>query len=100
MLTMATKMRAAALREAIETHDHNYYVLDAPTVSDAEYDAFYRALQALDDAYPTLVTLDSPTKRVGRPPLPEFPSVRHTVPMLSIRPETDPTAAAARPLDP
>jgi DNA ligase (NAD+) len=60
VLAMATKMRTAvvpavaqkravALREAIETHDHNYYVLDAPTVSDAEYDALYRELQALEN---------------------------------------------------
>ena len=110
MLAMATKMRAtavpataqkraAALREAIETHDYHYYVLDAPTVSDAEYDAMYRELQALETEYPTLVTPDSPTRRVGGAPLPEFAPVRHTVPMLSIRTETDTTAAGALQFD-
>ena len=110
MLAMATKMRTAvvpavaqkravALREAIETHDHNYYVLDAPTVSDAEYDALYRELQALENEYPKLVTPDSPTQRVGGAPLPEFAPVRHTVPMLSIRTETDTTAAGALQFD-
>ena len=110
VLAMATKMRAAvvpgpaqkravALLEAIESHDYNYYVLDAPTVSDAEYDALYRELQALENEYPTLVTPDSPTQRVGGAPLPEFAPVRHTVPMLSIRTETDTTAAGALQFD-
>ena len=91
--------RAAQLREAIETHDHNYYVLDAPTASDAEYDALYRELVALEGEYPALVTAESPTQRVGGAPLPEFAPVRHTVPMLSIRTETDTTAAGALQFD-
>ena len=91
--------RAAQLREAIETHDHNYYVLDAPTASDAEYDALYRELVALEGEYPALVTPESPTQRVGGAPLPEFAPVRHTVPMLSIRTETDTTAAGALQFD-
>ena len=95
----AAQKRAAALREAIETHDHNYYVLDAPTVSDAEYDALYRELVALETQYPALVTPDSPTQRVGGAPLPAFPTVRHAVPMLSIRTETDTTAAGALQFD-
>ncbi|HYT97067.1 MAG TPA: NAD-dependent DNA ligase LigA, partial [Casimicrobiaceae bacterium] len=95
----AAQKRAAALREAIETHDYNYYVVDAPTVSDAEYDALYRELKALEGEYPTLVTQDSPTQRVGGAPLPEFAPVRHTVPMLSIRTETDTTAAGALQFD-
>src|SRR5438477_9052704 len=95
----AAQKRAAELREAIETHDHNYYVLDAPTVADAEYDALYRELQALENTYPSLVTPDSPTQRVGGAPLPEFAPVRHTVPMLSIRTETDTTAAGALQFD-
>src|SRR5438034_2600531 len=108
MVAMATKAaavpaaaqkRAAALREAIETHDHNYYVLDAPTVSDAEYDALYRELVALETQYPALATPDSPTQRVGGAPLPAFPTVRHAVPMLSIRTETDTTAAGALQFD-
>jgi DNA ligase (NAD+) len=95
----AAKKRAAQLHEAIETHDHNYYVLDAPTVSDAEYDALYRELVALEKAYPALITPDSPTQRVGGAPLPEFAPVRHAVPMLSIRTETDTTAAGALQFD-
>src|SRR5438067_12963189 len=91
--------RAAQLREAIETHDHNYYVLDAPTISDAEYDALYRELVSLETEYPALITADSPTQRVAGAPLPEFAPVRHAVPMLSIRTETDTTAAGAPQFD-
>jgi DNA ligase (NAD+) len=91
--------RAAQLREAIETHDHNYYVLDAPTISDAEYDALYRELVSLETEYPALITADSPTQRVAGAPLPEFAPVRHAVPMLSIRTETDTTAAGALQFD-
>lgn len=83
------------MREAIRTHDRNYYVLDRPTISDAEYDALFRELQALEAQYPTLVTPDSPTQRVGGAPRAEFAPVRHVVPMLSIRTETNTTAAAA-----
>ncbi len=81
--------RAAALREQIETHNRNYYVLDRPTISDAEYDALYRELAALEKAHPALVTPDSPTQRVGGAPLAAFEPVRHSVPMLSIRTETN-----------
>jgi DNA ligase (NAD+) len=81
--------RAAALREQIETHNRNYYVLDRPTISDAEYDALYRELAALEKAHPALVTPDSPTHRVGGAPLAAFEPVRHAVPMLSIRTETN-----------
>jgi DNA ligase (NAD+) len=81
--------RAAALREQIETHNRNYYVLDRPTISDAEYDALYRELAALEKAHPALVTPESPTQRVGGAPLAAFEPVRHAVPMLSIRTETN-----------
>jgi DNA ligase (NAD+) len=91
--------RAAALREAIAAHDHAYYVLDAPTVSDAEYDALFRELVELESQHPALVTPDSPTQRVGGTPIAEFAPVRHAVPMLSIRTETDTTAAAAAKFD-
>ncbi|MDR7376834.1 DNA ligase (NAD+) [Rhodoferax ferrireducens] len=64
-------------------------MLDAPIVPDAEYDRVFRALQALEEAHPDLRSADSPTQRVGGKPLPEFASVRHAVPMLSIRTETD-----------
>jgi len=91
--------RAAALREAIARYDHAYYVLDAPLVSDAEYDALFRELVALEAEHPALVTADSPTQRVGGEPLAEFAPVRHAVPMLSIRTETDTTAGAAARFD-
>jgi DNA ligase (NAD+) len=76
--------RATALRRLIDEHDHRYYVLDAPTVSDAEYDALFRELQALEAQYPALATADSPTQRVGGAPATAFESVDHRVPMLSL----------------
>jgi DNA ligase (NAD+) len=81
---MSVGERARALRAEIEKHNHQYYVLDAPLVSDAEYDALFRELQALEAEYPELVGSDSPTQRVGAPPLAEFASVAHSTPMLSL----------------
>ncbi|WP_341644688.1 NAD-dependent DNA ligase LigA [Thauera sp. SDU_THAU2] len=91
--------RAQALRDEIARHDHAYYVLDAPTVPDAEYDRLFRELQALEEAHPELCTPDSPTRRVGGRPLEQFPPVRHRVPMLSIRTETDTEASGAHTFD-
>jgi DNA ligase (NAD+) len=76
--------RIARLRREIEEHNHNYYVLDRPTISDAEFDRMFRDLQALEAAHPELASPDSPTQRVGAAPLPEFASVAHAVPMLSL----------------
>ncbi len=76
--------RAAWLRAELHRHGHAYYVLDHPTIPDAEYDVLFRELQALEDAHPELRSPDSPTQRVGGMPLPEFSQVRHDVPMLSI----------------
>jgi DNA ligase (NAD+) len=89
--------RARALRQVIERHMHAYYVQDAPTIPDAEYDRLYRELEAIEEADPSLRTPDSPTQRVGGKPLDGFAPVRHTVPMLSIRTERDtgPSGAAA-----
>ncbi|HMY49290.1 MAG TPA: NAD-dependent DNA ligase LigA [Rhodocyclaceae bacterium] len=87
--------RAAALREALERYNHAYYVLDEPLVPDAEFDARFRELQALEATYPELLTPDSPTQRVGGQPAPELAPVSHAVPMLSIRTETDTTAEGA-----
>src|SRR5487761_1948243 len=95
----ATAQRAAALRDAIRIHDRNYYVLDQPTISDAEYDALFRELQSLEREHPALVTPDSPTQRVGGAPRAEFAQVRHAVPMLSLRTETNTTAAGAELFD-
>ena len=99
MVSSAVRARAAALREEIERHNYAYYVLDAPTVPDAEYDRLFRELQALEADHPELATPDSPTRRVGGRPLDAFPKVRHAVAMLSIRTETDTTEAGARAFD-
>jgi DNA ligase (NAD+) len=76
--------RAAALREIINHHAYLYYVLDRPEVDDAEYDALYRELQALEEEHPELRTPDSPTQRVGAPPLEGFTQYRHLEPLLSL----------------
>lgn len=98
---MASDVRArvAALRHEIERHNHAYYVLDQPSVPDAEYDRLFRELQQLETDYPDLLTPDSPTQRVGGKPLEGFVPVRHAVPMLSIRTETDTEASGARAFD-
>ncbi len=80
----AAAERAAALRREIDEHNTRYYVLDAPTVSDAEYDALFRELQALEAAHQELAVPDSPTQRVGGTPAAAFEAVSHTVPMLSL----------------
>ncbi len=76
--------RAEKLREQINYHNYRYYVLDSPEISDAEYDRLLRELQDLETRYPGLVTPDSPTQRVGVPPLEAFRTVRHRLPMLSL----------------
>jgi len=76
--------RAAELRALVAHHGHLYYVLDQPEISDAEYDALFRELRALEDEYPELRTPDSPTQRVGGRPLEKFEQVRHLEPMLSL----------------
>lgn len=87
--------RAAALRELLHYHAHRYYVLDEPEIPDAEYDRLFRELQALEDANPELRTPDSPTQRVLGRVLEGFAPVKHAVPMLSIRTETDTEATGA-----
>ncbi len=91
--------RIRELREIINKHNYRYYVLDAPRIPDAEYDRLYGELQRLEAAHPQLVTPDSPTQRVGGQPAAEFPTVRHGVPMLSIRTETDAGAGGAETFD-
>ncbi|EJL77796.1 DNA ligase, NAD-dependent [Polaromonas sp. CF318] len=95
----STAARAAALRAELHLHSHRYYVLDEPTIPDAEYDRLFRELQELEAAHPELLTPDSPTQRVGGKPLDQFASVRHKVPMLSIRTETDTEATGAQNFD-
>lgn len=92
-------MNIEALRAQLERWMHQYYVLDAPEVPDAEYDRVFQQLQALEAAHPELVTPDSPTQRVGGAPLGQFATVRHAVPMLSIRTETDTEASGAAAFD-
>jgi DNA ligase (NAD+) len=91
--------RAAQLREQLHHHGHQYYVLDAPTIPDAEYDRLFKELQAIEAAHPELLTPDSPTQRVGGKALDSFASVKHAVPMLSIRTETDTEASGAQAFD-
>jgi len=76
--------RARFLRAEIERHNHAYYVLDAPTIPDAEYDKLFRELVELERDHPELATPDSPTQRIGGAPLAEFGQVQHRVPMLSL----------------
>jgi DNA ligase (NAD+) len=73
-----------SLRNHINEHNHKYYVLDEPSIPDAEYDRLMRELQALEDANPELITSDSPTQRVGGAPLVGFTEVQHERPMLSL----------------
>jgi DNA ligase (NAD+) len=73
------------LREQIRYHNMRYYTMDAPEISDAEYDRLFRRLQQLEEAHPELVTSDSPTRQVGAPPLKAFEPVRHRIPMLSLQ---------------
>jgi len=91
--------RAAELRAQLHHHAHLYYTLDAPEIPDAEYDRLFRELQAIEAAHPELLTPDSPTQRVGGAVLKSLPSVRHAVPMLSIRTETDTEATGAAAFD-
>lgn len=91
--------RVAQLQKQLHEHAHRYYVLDDPQIPDAEYDRLFRELQALEAAHPELRSPDSPTLRVGGKPLAQFASVRHKVPMLSIRTETDTEATGAQNFD-
>lgn len=91
--------RARELRALLNRYGHEYYVLDAPSVPDAEYDRLFQELQALEKAHPELLMPDSPTQRVGGRALDAFAPVRHSVPMLSIRTETDSGAGGAENFD-
>lgn len=78
------RQQAQRLRETVELHNYQYYVLNAPTIPDAEYDKLFRELQRLEQHYPQLVTPDSPTQRVGAAPLKEFSQITHRIPMRSL----------------
>ncbi len=87
------------LRRQLHHHAHQYYVLDAPEIPDPEYDRLFRELQELEREHPEWVSADSPTQRVGGGVLEGFSTVRHRVPMLSIRTETDTEATGALAFD-
>jgi len=78
------KQRIAELRGVINHHNYRYYVLDSPEISDAEYDELMRELQQLEAEHPELVTPDSPTQRIGAPPVETFGVVEHPQPLLSL----------------
>ncbi|MDR2788436.1 MAG: NAD-dependent DNA ligase LigA [Candidatus Accumulibacter sp.] len=96
---MTPDERARVLRAEIARHDHRYYALDDPSITDADYDRLFRELQAIEAEHPELVTPDSPTRRVGGKPLAQFAQVRHDVPMLSIQTETDTGPSGAEQFD-
>ena len=96
---MSDASQIEQLRQALHRHAHLYYVLDAPEIPDAEYDRLFRELQALEARHPELITPDSPTQRVGGKALDQFQPVRHAVPMLSIRTETDTESSGAENFD-
>ena len=83
------------LRAQVEHHAYLYYILDAPEISDAQYDALYKKLKALEEQYPQYASTKSITQRVGGEALAEFKSVKHAVPMLSLYTETDNEASGA-----
>lgn len=84
MATASIERRAADLRSAIEKANYEYHVLDAPTISDEQYDALLRELLQLEAEHPEIVTPESPTQRVGAPPSERFKPIRHAAPMLSL----------------
>jgi DNA ligase (NAD+) len=94
-VTERAAQRAARLRQQIDRANHAYYVLDAPEISDAEYDRLFRELQGLEEAHPELRTADSPTQRVGAPVASGFAKVTHRRPMISLGNAFDPDELAA-----
>ena len=83
-MTQDIAQRIAALADELEEHLYRYHVLDAPTISDQDFDRLFAELQALEEAHPALKRPDSPTQRVGGAPTSDFPTVRHARPMLSL----------------
>ena len=81
---MNTSNKINNLRSELNDHNYRYYVLDDPVISDAEYDRLLRELQSLEDSHPDLIADDSPTQRVGAPPLDGFGNIRHRIPMQSL----------------
>jgi len=84
MVSESLRREVEILRRDIEHHNYRYYVLDSPEISDAEYDQMLRRLEMLEREHPELYDPNSPTQRVGAPPLEIFETVTHTLPMLSL----------------
>src|SRR4051812_39421204 len=84
MPTPTVQVEIARLRDELRRHEHLYYVLDRPEITDAEYDALMRQLQKLESEHPDLITPESPTQRVGGKPREGFVKVAHSGPMLSL----------------
>ena len=89
------KQHVQDLRAEIELHNYRYFVLDNPTIPDAEYDKLLRELQQVEQDYPQLITPDSPTQRVGAEPLKAFSQITHRIPMLSLNNAFDDTEVEA-----
>jgi len=83
-VTKANAKKVTALRDQIRLYNHQYHVLDEPSVPDAEYDRLMRELQAIEEQHPELISDDSPTQRVGAEPASTFTTVQHELPMLSL----------------
>ena len=83
-MSVNVQQHLSVLRDTINQHNYRYYVLDDPSVPDAEYDRLLRELQALEAQNPELITPDSPSQRVGAAPLSAFQQVTHLLPMLSL----------------
>ena len=84
MVDISVSQRVAELRKEINHHNHRYYVLDDPVISDAQYDSLMQELHRLEEEHPELVVPDSPTQRVGASPAEGFSQVQHRRPMLSL----------------
>lgn len=84
MSSTLPKERIQALKKLINNYNYNYYVIDDPIIPDSEYDRLMRELQDLEENYPELITLDSPTQRVGAEPIKFLGEIRHEIPMLSL----------------
>ena len=83
-ITAEVSKRIQDLRQQLNTYSHQYYVLDEPSVPDAEYDRLYRELESIEKEFPDSVTADSPTQKVGAAPLASFTQITHERPMLSL----------------
>ena len=89
MTEQQARLEIEQLRQEIARHNYQYHVLDAPVISDAEYDQLFRRLLQLEKEHPALATPDSPTQKVGAPPLDKFRTIQHTLPMLSLNNAND-----------